>query len=151
MRAADFAEIYLISPGISFVAAPHPDTVRRIGCKYEVGRRAHVGETLQWRDLERSLSSTDLRFVPISRQGELRVGIVFSDRFGTLRETYSGDLPDGDGKVEGVDQRQRVRMSADFAAALRQFAARHPDLLVVDPGGDSPYCPPRRRPRLPEQ
>jgi hypothetical protein len=151
LRAADFAEIYLISPDISFVAAPHPETVRRVGCKYEVGRLAHDGDTREWRDLEQSLNSADLHFVPISRQPELRIGLLLGDRLGTLRETYAGDLPDAEGMVEGVDQRQRVRMKASFATALKGFAARHPELLVSDPGGASPHCPTRVRPQLPQE
>lgn len=148
LRVADFAEIYVISPSISFPVAPRPETVRMVGCKYGVGRRAVAGDTEWWRDLEQSLRKSDLRFLPARQQPELRIGLVLSDRLGTLWEIYSEDLPDVDGKIGGIDQRRQVKMSGSFATVLKNFAARHPELLLSDPGGHTPYCA-QRRPILP--
>jgi hypothetical protein len=55
LSVADYAEIYVIGPGISFPVAPRPETVRMVGCKYGIGRHALAGDTEWWRGLERSL------------------------------------------------------------------------------------------------
>jgi hypothetical protein len=110
-----------------------------------VRRLGIAQDSEEWRDLEQSLRKVDLRLVPADRQPELRIGLVLGDRFGTLWETYAEDLPDTDGRIGGIDQRHQVRMSGSFAAAIKNFAARHPELLSSDPGGDTPYCPPQRR------
>jgi len=137
VRASDVAEIYIISPGIQFPTAPRPEMVREAGCKYLVSR-----ESPQWRDLEHALGEADVRTLPTTRRAEVRLGLVLSDWRGMVREIYSDNMVQANGRTNGLDQRRQVEISGSFVTTLESFVARHPDLLL--PSGASAHCPPGR-------
>lgn len=141
LRAAEFAEVYVIRREVHFPGAPTPSTVRTAGCRYGL-----IPNSPAWRDLEQSLAQADIRFTPSTTRVEARVGLVLSDAHGTALEIYSGDLPRPDGRVTALMQRQLVEVSASFAQALHSFAEAHPDLADID------QAMPERcgRPRPPE-
>lgn len=124
LRSSDVAEIYLIRRTIVFPAAPRPEMLRSLGCKYLLFRRS-----AQWSELERALADADVRFSPAAAAAEVRVGLVLTDRLGTLWEAYA-DYPYADETVvPGLSQRHHVTVSASFVTALEGFARRHPDLI----------------------
>ena len=136
LRTADFAEIYVIGPHIEFPAAPRPEIVRSSGCSYRVRRSSP-----QWDDLERRLSRAEIRITPSDRRSAVRVGLVLSDRFGTIYEIYADDQVWPGGVVPGLAQRRQADISRSFVVALLDFVAQHPDLTSGElrPGS----CPAR--------
>lgn len=127
LRAADVAEIYIISRGILFPVRPRPDVVRALGCKFRLHR-----ESPEWRELEHALADADVRIAPTTAIGEVRVALILGDQTGILWEIYARMPYDSETTVTGFSQRARVEVSASLVTALRTFAARHRDLAIVD-------------------
>jgi hypothetical protein len=128
LDAADSAEVYVLRQDLQFVIAPSPLTVRTLGCRYVVHRNS-----TDWRDLQGALGDIVIR--PASRplHGEIRVGLVLSDRRGVLFEAYSSIVEAG--AAPGLSQHREVEISANFARALSHFGFLHPNLAswVVHP------------------
>ncbi|HTU12709.1 MAG TPA: hypothetical protein VMG08_17605 [Allosphingosinicella sp.] len=126
LRIADSAEVYVLSGDLAFVRSPDPGTVRSLGCRYSVSRTMPA-----WRDLQAAVGNVALRPAARPRHGELRVGLVLSDRRGILFEAY-GSVPAGaEPMVRGLSQRRDVEIAATFAAAVTGFGARHPELATA--------------------
>jgi hypothetical protein len=134
LNASDFAEIYIIPPWISFVAAPTPSTVRLSGCKYFVSRHAVKGDRPEWMDLEGALKGMEFEPAPSARRRQVYYGLVLGDEKGTVREIYTDHMSDPPGKVLALDARRQVHIPERFAEALFAFAARHPELAQGPPG-----------------
>src|SRR6218665_508307 len=83
LDGAESAEIYVVRQDLAFVTSPDPLTVRRLGCRYVVRRNSAA-----WHDLRASLGSVAIRPAPRQLFGELRLGLVLSERRGTTFEAY---------------------------------------------------------------
>jgi hypothetical protein len=127
-RTSDVAEIYIVRRDVSSPLGLHPHNVRQLGCQYFIHR-----STPQWAELERTMATASVRFEQAPAHGEMRVGLVFSDRAGTVLEIYSSDLSMPDGRVKGYIQRREMAISASFPQALRSFAEAHRDRVWVNP------------------
>lgn len=139
LRAADVAEVYILRRDIEFVISPSPDTVRVLGCRYMI----HREDSTAWRELEAALADAAIRIEPAEASGEVRVGLVLSDRRGILFEAYSRWPSGSEASVNGLSQRRQVQVSASFATELERVAERHRDLAIpiVHP---MPVCAPAR-------
>jgi hypothetical protein len=133
LRAGDIVELYIISPGISYPAAPTPQTIRSDGCRYIIRRAHHRGDSPQWRELAELLAGIEFTAAPSARRRQVRLGLVIGDSRGTIREIYADSLAYPPGKVFGFDQRRQVHISARFSAALFEFARAHPELAQGPP------------------
>lgn len=142
LRASDIVEIYDLR-GVQFPADARPDTVREVGCRYVLHRAGLKGDSRWWRDLERSLKQADLRLLPSSERRQVQIGLVLNDWRGTLWEIYLDDLPDRNGRVSGFEQRRSIQASASLVDALKNFVARHPELIQTPArDGQHAQCPP---------
>ena len=127
-RTSEVAEIYIVRRSLSSPVGLRPHSVRQLGCHYFVHRSMP-----QWAEFQRVIEQATVRADPAPTYGEMRVGLVFGDRNGTVLEIYSSDLPMASGRVKGYVQRRELAISASFPEALRSFARAHPDRAWPDP------------------
>lgn len=140
LRSSEVAEIYIVRRDLTSPLGLRPHNVRQFGCRYFIHRSMR-----RWQAFQQAIAAASVRFERASVQGEMRVGLVFGDRAGTVLEAYSSDLPMPDGRAKGYVQRQEMAISASLAETLRAFAEANRNLAVIDEGRPDLCAPEQSR------
>jgi hypothetical protein len=136
LRAANIAEVYIISRNIEFVVTPTAGTVKTLGCRYVFNRSSRA-----WRELEAALQDVEFHADEERRWPPgVRLGLLLGDDRGSLFEVYARWPEESEAFVPGFVQRRSARISARFAAALESVTLSHSENMVRIES-PMPLCP----------